>query len=76
MASAADEEYLAGLRTYRTLLTTRRNQAMGAPKPTYTDNGVTYDWAGYLTFLSNEIDKINKQISEAEGPFEICSFAE
>lgn len=41
-------------------------------KPSYTENGQSFNWTGYLDHLQRRVDWCNQQLA-AEEPFEIES---
>lgn len=44
------------------------------PKPSYTEGGEQYDWLGYQQFLLDGIERLDRMIASAEGPFEMLGF--
>ncbi len=50
-----------------------RAEASANPKPTYNINGQQVDWVGYYQFLSSEITRVQSQIADNEGPFEVVT---
>ena len=45
------------------------------PKPTYTLDGESYDWAGYLNTLTDAMAKINDLIQRESLPWRVRSYA-
>ena len=64
----ADVDTLA---TIKTQILARIEEVTAAPKPTYTIDGQFIDWNNYLNTLLNQLDKVNTQISLAQGPIEV-----
>lgn len=46
-----------------------------APKPTYSLDGESYDWAGYQTMLIGQQRELMRAIQLAGGPFTVVSRA-
>ena len=44
-----------------------------SPKPTYSADGVSYDWTGYQSFIIQQYEQLMKLIALESGPYEIRS---
>ena len=62
--------YVDSLITARDNFATQLAEISAAPKPSYTVDGQQVSWTDHYRFLSEQIDKLNQQISAA-SPFEI-----
>ena len=45
-----------------------------SPKPMYTEDGASYDWAGYVSMLMDKLRELDEAIQRADGPFEVRSY--
>lgn len=43
------------------------------PKPTYTEDGASYDWAGYFAMLTDKQLALEQALQRCDGPFEVRS---
>lgn len=68
---ATPEENLS---TSRANLAARLAEITANPKPSYTEGGEQYDWLGYQQFLLDGIERLDRMIASAEGPFEMLGF--
>ena len=59
--------YLSDLKTARDNLASELATESANPKPTYSVDGRSWDWAGYRAQLTKQIADLNKLIVKAGG---------
>ena len=62
--------YVDDLKTIRTQLVARITEVTASPKPSYSVDGQAVSWTQYLAELRKQLQEINEQINQADGPFE------
>lgn len=70
------EDYSTNLITTRLNVSKRLSEITSNPKPSYSVNGQTVQWAAYHNMLTETLARLNKLIAEGEvdtEPFEIHS---
>ncbi len=60
------------IRTIKTNTLEQMAQVSSEKKPSYSENGQTFNWTDYLEHLQRRVDWCNRQLS-GEEPFEIES---
>jgi len=68
MATAA-ENFLT---TYNNVAA-RLAEITASPKPSYTENGRTFNWTEYQRFLVDQMTTLKELLVSAEGPYELES---
>lgn len=58
------------LATIKTQILARLQEITATPKPSYSIDGQSISWNEYFVNLTDALEKINKQLANAEGPFE------
>jgi len=61
--------YVDDLKTTRDNIAARLAEITASPKPSYSIDGQTVQWAAYLRALTSQLEDVNKAISSAE-PYE------
>jgi hypothetical protein len=64
--------YIDDLTTARNNFASKLAEVSASPKPTYNIDGQSVSWTEYYRFLSEQVERLNKQINDGE-PFEEVS---
>lgn len=64
--------YIDDLTTARDNFAAKLAEVSASPKPTYNIDGQSVSWTEYYKFLSDQVERLNVQISSGD-PFEVVS---
>lgn len=62
------------LKAARDNMAARLKEITASPKPSYDMDGQRVSWTQYQTFLLDGIERLDKQIANDEGPYELDTF--
>ena len=51
-------------------------QVTNGPRPSYSLDGESYDWPGWLSAMVEKIEKLNALIQVEDGAFEVRSYTQ
>ncbi len=73
--TAVQQVYINAKADLATLIATETAyQIINGPKPSYSLDGESYDWPGWIRATQEAIDKFDALIQREDGAFEVISY--